>query len=125
MSFLMENDARWVSYKYDPDTEDVFLARTLDAGLKRDDFAVVPSMSRYKMCLVQIWDVDIAEKQILQSTYRRVGDHRIYPWGSNKGPNTWEGGEACWVYGVFDRSKFDQAVMHQEKVLEMFSGNAS
>jgi len=93
---------KYVSYKYDPHDDHVYYAECRDEEIKPGDMAVVNSMSRYGMCIVQIEEIGIVDPN------RPIGMLNSQ-------------GEPYRCYGVFDRSKWDEAVEREEMIARNLS----
>ena len=85
----------YITYKYEPDLPKIYYADTLDDSIKPGDMAVVNSFSRFKMCIVQVEEVGVMVPSDLKKK-----------WGAE--------GKMFHCYGVFDQSKWNEAVEREE-----------
>jgi len=89
--FLINNDVRCVSAIYD-EGKTPTLFKTLDPDLKKDDYAVVPTDTRFGFTIVKIVETDVDVDFDSQTQMR-------------------------WIAGVFDRKAFDRIIELENKAI--------
>lgn len=57
--FLINENVRMISVKYEPEEHRVYHFKTMNQDIKKDDYVVIPTNTRHKMTVAQVEDVDV------------------------------------------------------------------